>query len=124
MFIGACAGSTGGGIKISRVTIAIKSIKNHMKSLIHPRYVGTVRFEGKPVDSSTLKGVHIYLSVYFFIYLVSILLLSINNMDFETSVTAVTACFNNVGVGFGSVGPGGNFGEFSNFSLIVLSMPN
>lgn len=122
MFIGACAGSTGGGIKVSRVTIAIKSIGQHMKGLIHPRYMGTVRFEHKTVDNSTLKGVHIYLSIYFVIYLVSILLVSLNNLDFETTVSAVTTCFNNIGPGLGLIGPAGNFNEFSSFSKIVLSI--
>ncbi len=122
MFIGACAGSTGGGIKVSRVTIAFKSIIQHIKGLIHPRYVGTVRFENNPIDSSTLKGVHIYLSVYFFIYLISILLVSVDNVDFETTVSAVTTCFNNIGPGFGLVGPAGNFDGFSYFSKIILSI--
>lgn len=122
MFIGACAGSTGGGIKISRVTIAFKSIIQHIKGLIHPRYVGTIRFENKPVDNPTLKGVHIYLSVYFFIYLISILLMSFDNVDFETTVSAVTTCFNNIGPGLGLVGPAGNFDGFSNFSKIILSI--
>lgn len=122
MFIGACAGSTGGGIKVSRLSIAFKSILQHMKRLIHPRYVGTVRFEKRPVNPSTLKGVHIYLSVYFFIYLISILLVSFDNFDFETTISAVTTCFNTVAPGFGMVGPSGNFSEFSAFSKIVLSL--
>lgn len=122
MFIGACAGSTGGGLKVSRLVILFKSIIQYLKSLIHPRFMGSVRFEGKPVDNSILKGVHVYLSIYFFIYLISILLISVDNIDFETTITAVTTCFNNVGPGLGLVGPAGNFDGFSNFSKIVLSI--
>lgn len=122
MFVGACAGSTGGGIKVSRLSIAFKSIIQYMKSLIHPRYVGTVRFEKKAINSDILKGVHIYLSVYFFIYLISILLVSVDNFDLETTISAVTTCLNNIGPGFAMVGPSGNFSEFSAFSKIVLSL--
>ncbi|NLJ89975.1 MAG: TrkH family potassium uptake protein [Clostridiales bacterium] len=122
MFVGACSGSTGGGIKVSRLSIALKSIVQYMRRMIHPRYVGTVRFEKKPVSIDTLKGVHIYISVYFFIYLISILLVSVDNYDFETTISAVTSCFNTVAPGFGMVGPSGNFSQFSGFSKLVLSM--
>ncbi len=122
MFIGACAGSTGGGIKISRLSIVFKSIIQHMKRLIHPRYMGTVRFEKKAVNTNTLAAVHIYISVYFIIYLISILLVSIDNFDLETTISAVTTCFNNVGPGFAMVGPKGNFSEFSAFSKTILSL--
>ncbi len=121
MFIGGSAGSTAGGIKVSRVTIVVKSIKEYMKILIQPRYVGTVRFEDKPVKKATIKGVLIYISLYFFIFLISILLISIDNIDFETIISAVTTCLNTVAPGFGLVGPLGNFEGFSAFSKIVLS---
>ena len=122
MFIGACAGSTGGGIKVSRLMIAIKSSLQHIKGMIHPRYVNTVRYEKKPVDNSVLKSIHVYLSLYLFIYLISILLVSVDNFDFETTISAVTTCLNNVGPGFSAVGPAGSFYGFSNFSKIILSL--
>lgn len=121
MFIGGCAGSTAGGLKISRLSIAVKSIKQYLKKTIHPRYVGTVRFEQKTLTSSTLRGVHIYISVYFIIFLISILLVSVDNLDFETTVSAVVTCLNTVAPGFSLVGPAGSFEAFSGFSKIVLS---
>ena len=121
MFIGGCAGSTAGGLKISRLSIAVKSIKQYLKKTIHPRYVGTVRFEPKKLTSLTLRGVHIYISVYFIIFLISILLVSVDNLDFETTVSAVVTCLNTVAPGFSLVGPAGSFEAFSGFSKIVLS---
>ena len=122
MFTGACSGSTGGGIKISRLTIVFKSIIQQLKSIIHPRYVDSVRFEKKAMAKSTIKGVHLYLAIYFFVYFISILLVSIDDIDFETTVSAVTTCFNTVAPGFGMVGPAGNFVGFSSFSKIILSI--
>jgi trk system potassium uptake protein TrkH len=123
MFVGACAGSTGGGLKFSRVIILLKSFVQETKKLFHPRAVSVVRLEGKAVDSATFKGVLTYVSMYSIMICASILLISVDGFDFTTNSTAVISCFNNMGPGLGNiVGPYGNFGSFSPFSKIVLSL--
>lgn len=121
MIVGACAGSTGGGLKVSRVLIVFKHMKCEIKRVIHPRSVNNVSFEGKVLEDSTLRSVSVYLIIYSFIILFSFLLVSLNNYDFQTSMTAVITCINNVGPGVGKIcGPVGNFSTFSDFSKIVL----
>ena len=125
MFVGACAGSTGGGIKVSRIIIAIKTIFKDIKRMLHPRAVGSVKFEGKAIDTQTTNGVSMYFAIYFILFFVILFLLSFETgeaFDFETNFTAVTACFNNIGPGLAGVGPASNFGAYSNFSKIVLSI--
>lgn len=121
MFIGACAGSTGGGIKVSRIVIIFKSIMNEVKKLIHPSSVKVMRVDGKVIGENIVHSVNSYLGAYMGIFAVSMLLVSVDNFDFETTFSAVTACFNNIGPGFSVVGPTGNFGGFSYFTKIVLS---
>ena len=121
MFIGGCAGSTAGGIKISRIFIMFKTIGNNLKKLVHPRSVSTIQFEGKTIDESTRRGVGEYLMLYFALYAAFLFFLSFEPFDFETNFTAVSACINNVGPGFASVGPASNFAAYSVFSKIVLS---
>lgn len=121
MLIGACAGSTGGGIKVSRLIILLKSFKKEIKKLMHPRSVTVIKLEGKPIDSSVSYNTIIYFMMYMVIMLVSLLLISVDNFDFTTNSTAVIACFNNIGPGLGAVGPVGSYGGFSAFSKIVLS---
>lgn len=121
MVIGACAGSTAGGLKVSRVVILVKAIKNELAKLLHPRSVKVLRMDGKALEENVVHGVHAYLAVYCLICFVSMLLVSADNFDFTTSVTAVLACFNNVGPGLSQVGPMGNFGGFSPFGKLVLS---
>lgn len=123
MILGACAGSTGGGIKTARVVILVKSVRREMKRLVHPRSVSVVRMEGKVVEEETVQGVHTYLLFYTAILFVSVLLIALNGFDVTTTVSSVLACLNNVGPGLGEVvGPTGNFSMLSYFSKVVLSL--
>ena len=122
MFIGACAGSTAGGIKVSRIVLLFKRISAGLKHMLHPRSAEAVRFEGKKVENDTLNSVLVYFAIYFFCFTVMFLLLLFESkVDFETSISAVAACFNNVGPGLSKVGPNGNYDIYSYFSKIVLS---
>jgi len=120
MFIGACAGSTGGGIKISRIIIAWKNMKNEISAFVHPKSVHVVRMEGKKIGNDVVKSVYMYLVLYALIYVGSMLLISIENHSFETNFTAVAATLNNIGPGLDGVGPMENFGGFSAFSKCVF----
>lgn len=122
MFLGACAGSTAGGIKIARLIIIFKNMIYQIKSMIHPRYVNVIRFEGTVIDNNVIRETSNYLTMYVFVLFSSFLIVSIDEFDFETTLTAVVTCLNNVGPGFGLVGPMGNFSEFSGISKIVLSI--
>lgn len=122
MFIGACAGSTSGGFKISRIMILFKSIKRELKSLLHPRSVNVVRFEDKRLDENTTRSVSSYLAIYTMFFFIIVLLLSFENFDLETNISAAVACFNNIGPGFKGVGPTMNFSLYSHFSKIILSL--
>ena len=120
MFIGASAGSTGGGLKVSRLLLMGKAAKHEIKRLLHPRLVTTVSMDDKPVAEATITGVYMYLVIYVFIATVSVILLSLDGFDLETNFTAMAACLNNIGPGMGVVGPTGNFGGYSDLSKIVL----
>ncbi len=122
MFLGACAGSTGGGIKISRIMIMLKSLRREFTALVHPKSVKTIQINGKRIDDETVRRVNSFIICYIGIYVVSILLLSFDNFGFETSFTAVAATLNNIGPGLGMIGPTGNFSGFSDFSKIVLAL--
>lgn len=121
MFIGACAGSTAGGIKVSRIVMMFKIIKRELRRLLHPRSVSTIKFEGKTVDEQTLSSVSNYFLIYIICFVVQQLLVSLDNFDFLTNFTAVASCFNNIGPGLGTVGPLGSFAGYSLFSKAVLS---
>ena len=121
MFVGACAGSTGGGIKVSRILLMGKIVRKETRRMLHPRAVSLVKMNGKAVSNETISGVTAYLISYLGIIVFSILLLALDNFDFESTVTAVIACLNNIGPGLGMVGPNGNFSEFSVLSKLVLS---
>ena len=121
MFIGACAGSTGGGIKVSRILILLKDAFREMKKMLHPNAVATVRLEGKPVSEKTLRGAHVYFTAYMAVFVASFLLLSLEQMDLVTTFTALAACINNIGPGLEVVGPMGNFAAFSPASKLLLS---
>lgn len=121
MFIGGCAGSTAGGLKVSRVVILVKSIYSELKRMIHPRAVATVRFEGKKLDDGTRRGVSTYLALYAMCMAVIFLLLSLEPFDFETNLTAVVACFNNIGPGLGGVGPFSSYAGYSGGGKVLLS---
>lgn len=120
MFIGACAGSTGGGIKVSRILMYMKTIKKELGILIHPRSVKIVMMDGKKLDHPVVRAANIFLISYAGILVASILLLTIDNFDFTTNVTAVISALNNIGPGLSLVGPAGNFAFFSGFSKYVL----
>ncbi len=113
MFLGACAGSTAGGLKVSRVIILVKSSVREVQHMLHPHAVTTIRFEGRPLDDKTVRGASVYLSVYLSLFVLSILLVSLDGFDLITSFTAVATCINNVGPGLEIVGPMGSFADFS-----------
>ena len=121
MFIGACAGSTGGGMKVSRLLIYAKTVKKEIVGMIHQKSVKILKMDGKTVEHSVIRNVNVYLVSYLMIMAVSFLIISLDNIDFESSFTAVVATFNNIGPGLGKVGPTGNFSGFSNLSKIVLT---
>ena len=121
MFIGACAGSTGGGLKVSRIILLLRTVKRSMRRMIHSRSVESVRFDGRIMEEETINTCLIYLAVYCLVTAASVLLVSLNNFPFETNVTGVIACVNNIGPGLGMVGPAGNYAAFSGFSKLVLS---
>ena len=121
MFIGACAGSTGGGIKVSRVVIYAKGIRREIQKLLRPRAVNRLRLEGKPVDESVVRGQYAYLAVYALSFLLIFFLLSFDRFDIETNLSAAAACFNNIGPGFAIVGPTSNYADYSVLSKLVLS---
>ena len=122
MFIGACAGSTGGGLKVSRVMLVGKSVGRELKRLIHPRSVGVIRLEGKRVEESVVQSATAYVALYFLLFGASFLLLCLEPaFDLESNFTAVAACINNVGPGLGAVGPNGTYADYSVLSKIVLS---
>lgn len=122
MLIGACAGSTGGGIKVIRVVILMKIAVNAVKKAVSPRSVFSVKADGKRIEKGIVYGVLVYFVVYMIFTGLSILIVSLDNKDFATTVTSVLATVNNIGPGLGSVGPTGNFAEFSILSKIVLSI--
>ncbi|MBQ3085187.1 MAG: TrkH family potassium uptake protein [Clostridia bacterium] len=121
MFFGACAGSTGGGIKISRIVIMVKSAFNEIAHIIHPRTVKKIRMEGKVVESGTLRSINTFLIAYAIIFVGSMLVVSLDGFDFTTNFTGVTATINNIGPGLGKVGPMGNFSEYSILSKLAFS---
>ena len=121
MFIGACAGSTGGGVKVARVVILCKTSLGDMRKMLHPNAVTTVRFEGKPLTDRTIRSVHLFLTVYILIFTASVLLLSLERFDLVTTFTAVAACINNIGPGLEVVGPMGNYAQFSPAAKLLLS---
>ena len=121
MIIGASAGSTAGGLKVSRVTLVFKNIFRSIKQIIRPRSVNVVRQEGEIVSERTLHATASYVSIYFIIVILSTLLIAIDGFNLETNLSAVLACINNIGPGFSTVGPTGNFAGFSYFSKILLT---
>ena len=121
MFIGASPGSTGGGIKISRIIIMCKTAKQDLMRVLHPHAVTTVRFEGKPLDDKTVFGVRTYMNLYLIIFVLSTMVVAINQFDLVTTFTAVASCLNNIGPGLELVGPMVSFADFSPLIKLVLS---
>jgi trk system potassium uptake protein TrkH len=122
MFVGGCAGSTGGGLKVVRVSIMLKCTVNEIKRAISPRSVLTVKNDGKPLEAAVVQGVTAYIVVYAVIMAISMLLIGLDSCDITTAITAVITTLNNVGPGLGDViGPTGNFSSFSELSKLVLT---
>lgn len=121
MFIGGCAGSTAGGLKVSRVVLLYKTAKRELARLLHPRSVKTVQVDGKTVNDETLRGVGAYFIIYMLSFAVIFLLLSFEPFSLETNLSATATCFNNVGPGLGGVGPASNFSAYSPIAKMLLS---
>ena len=121
IFIGGCAGSTAGGLKVARIILVVKTIGAEIRRLVHPRAVSVVRFEGKTVDSESKNGVTIYIAIFALCYAIAFLLISLEPHGFTTNFTAVATCINNVGPGLDKVGPAGSFAIYNNFSTLVLT---
>lgn len=120
MFIGACAGSTGGGIKVSRIVLLLKAARKEFQLYLHPNAVKKIKMDQKTVPHETLRSTNIFLSVYLVIFSASVLLISLDNFDLITNFTSVAATLNNIGPGLEIVGPMGNFSSFSYLSKSVL----
>lgn len=122
MIIGACSGSTGGGLKVSRVIVMVKSFFTEIRHIINPNAVTVVRLNGKPMDKETLISVRVYVSCYFMLICIFTLIISINGFDMTTNLTAVLSCLNNIGPGLGVVGPMSNFSGYSDWAQFILSI--
>ncbi len=120
MVVGACAGSTGGGLKCSRVLLLFKSLRRNIRQVLNPRKVQVVKNNGQTVDERVLTNTNAYLAAYVIIVIISYLLISLDNFSIGTNLSAVLACFNNIGPGLEQVGPMCNFSGFSDFSKFVL----
>ncbi len=120
MFIGGCAGSTGGGIKVSRIVMLLKTIPKELGYYIHPHSVRKLHFEGRAIEHETVRSVSVYLAIYVMVFFISMFLLSFDMVDMVSSFTAVAATLNNIGPGLELVGPWGNYAFFSPFSKLVL----
>ena len=120
MVTGACAGSTGGGLKFSRVLILIKAVRQEINSFIHPRSVKAVGMDDRTVDKAVVKSVCVYAVLFALIYFGSVFIVSIDKYDMVTNFTAVLATMNNVGPGFEVVGATGNYAGFNYLSKIVF----
>ncbi len=120
MFIGACAGSTGGGIKVSRIIILFKSMAKEIQSMIHPKQVKKIKMNGRPIEHEVVRSVNVYMVAYLLIFVFSLAVLAFDNHDLITNFTAVTAAVNNIGPGLELVGPTANFSFFSPVSKLVL----
>ena len=121
MFIGACAGSTGGGLKVSRLILLTRSAGRGLHRMLHSRSVERIRFGGHIIEEETISTCLVYLAIYCMTMAASVLLISVDDFSFEVNTTAVISCMNNIGPGLGMVGPAGNFSAFSALSKLVLS---
>ncbi|MBC8544279.1 TrkH family potassium uptake protein [Bianquea renquensis] len=122
MIVGACAGSTGGGMKVSRLIILLKKVRRDIHKLIHPRMVGAIKMDGKTLQQETVDNVSLYFISYMLLLFVLSLIVSLDGFDFTTTFSSVVACMGNIGPGLGMVGPSGNFSGFSNLSKLTLSL--
>ena len=122
MICGACAGSTGGGVKCSRALLLLRSARREVRQILHPRSVNVVKLDGRVVDERVLYTVMVFLGTYVLILFFSALVVALDNFSFGTTFTAVVTCLGNVGPGLEKVGPMGNFADFSALSKVVLSL--
>ena len=122
MFCGGCMGSTAGGLKISRVTVLAQVCANEMRRSINPRSVNSVKLNGSVLTSEQEQGVLSYLALYIAVIAVTFILISVNGLGFEEDISAVVSCVNNIGPGFGLIGPAGSYAAYSGFAKIVLSI--
>lgn len=122
MFIGACSGSTGGGVKVSRMIILCKTARQETIKLFSPRRTTAVTMDGQMLDPGTIRATLVFFALYMFTTLGSVLLVSLDGFDLETNFSGVVACISNIGPGLSLVGPAGNFSAFSDFSKIILSL--
>ena len=122
MVVGACSGSTGGGIKVSRLVVTVKALRREMKHLARPRHIAVIKLDGKTVAESTVHNALVFLAAWVLILILSVLIVSVDGFDVSTSITSVLACIGNVGPGLGAVGPTGSFAGFSALSKIVLTL--
>lgn len=120
MFIGACAGSTGGGIKVSRISVMMKTMFKELHSYVFPKSVRKIKIDDKPVEHEVIRGINVFFVTFMLIFTISVLCLSIEGKDLVTNFTAVAATINNIGPGLELVGPTGNFSLFTDFSKYVL----
>ena len=120
MFVGACAGSTGGGMKVSRILILGKTLKKELKQALHPQVVAPARMDGKLLNHETIRATNVYVAAYIFIFAASFLLISLDGFDMVTNFTAIAATLNNIGPGLNQVGPMMNFGSYSNPAKLVM----
>lgn len=120
MFIGACAGSTGGGMKVSRFVILFKTVIKELNSYIHPKSIKKINMDEKPVEHEVVRSINVYFVTFFSVFALSVLIVSLNGYDLTTNFTAVAATINNVGPGLNLAGPTQNFGFFSDLSKIVF----
>lgn len=122
MIVGGCAGSTAGGLKISRVIILVKSFVAELRQIMNPKQIIYIRLDRKPVDQKTINSTRVYLAAYFLLICLFTLILSLDGLDMTTNITAVLSCFNNIGPGLGLVGPMANFGVYSDWAKVLLTI--
>ncbi len=122
MIIGGCASSTGGGIKVSRLLISLKSIYKEIKQMLHPKSVNVVKLNKKKLGEDTIRNVYVYLLAYITLAIVSVLIVSLDNFDFETTVGSVITALGNVGPGLGMTGPVGSFADYSLLAKFVFCL--
>lgn len=122
MLMGACAGSTGGGIKCSRILLLFRGLRREINEIIHPRSVYVVKLDGQTAEEKVLTKVYLFLAAYLLLFVIGVLLISVDNFSFTTNITAVIACLSNIGPGLDSVGPMSNYAAFSDLSKLVLSL--
>ncbi|MBR6801251.1 MAG: TrkH family potassium uptake protein [Eubacteriaceae bacterium] len=122
MFFGACAGSTGGGIKTSRLVIALKYCYYEVKKMLFPKTVNIVKMDGKAVEDSVIRGTNVFILLYCFIAIVSVIIISFDGFDMTSNFTAIISALSNIGPGLSMVGPAGNFSAYSNLSKLVITL--